>query len=50
MSQPDVSIGVEATGDVDVEYGPLRRAVAEWTGKSPADVTGDDVARYEGEQ
>lgn len=50
MSTPDVSMGFEATGEVDVEYGPLRLAVAEWAGKRPAEVTGDDVARFEAEQ
>jgi hypothetical protein len=50
MSNPDVSIGFEATGDVDVVYGECRRAVAEWAGIDPADVTGDHVARYEAAQ
>lgn len=50
MTQPDISVGFEATGETGVQYGPLRLAVAEWAGKSPEDVTGDDVARYEAEQ
>lgn len=50
MTQPDVSIGLEIRGEVEVEYGPLRCTVAQWAGKSPAEVTGDDVARYEAEQ
>jgi hypothetical protein len=50
MSTPDISMGFEATGDVAVEHGPLRLAVAEWAGKSPAEVTGDDVARFEAAQ
>lgn len=36
-----------STGNLGITYGPLRLAVAEWAGKDPEDVTGDDVARYE---
>jgi hypothetical protein len=47
MTQPDVAIGFEVTGEVAVEYGAYRLRVAEWAEKSPADVTPDDVGRYE---
>lgn len=40
----------EATGDIGVEFGPLRLAVAEHFGKNPEDVTGQDVAQYEMDQ
>lgn len=50
MSTPDLSMGLEVTGDIDVTYGELRCAVAEWANKSPAEVTGEDVARFEAEQ
>lgn len=43
-------MGFEAHGEVAVEYGQYRCRVAQWAGKSPAEVTGDDVARYEAEQ
>lgn len=41
------NIGFKIEAGAEVQYGPLRLAVAEWAGKSPADVTGDDVAHYE---
>lgn len=47
MTQPDVSIGLEATGDVAVKYGAYRLQVAKWAGKYPDEVTGDDVGRFE---
>jgi hypothetical protein len=47
MSHPDVSIGFEATGDLVVEYGPLRIAAAKYYQKNPADITGDDIARFQ---
>lgn len=50
MTQPDVSIGLEAKGEVAVEYGAYRRAVAEWAGISPADVNENHVIAYEAEQ
>lgn len=51
MTNPaDITMGFEATGEVEVSYGPHRLRVAEWAGKPPEDVTGDDVARYEAEQ
>lgn len=50
MTQPDVSMGLEARGDVAVTYGTYRCHVATWAGKYPDEVTGDDVARYEAEQ
>ena len=46
MTQP-LDIGFNAIATAEVTYGPLRLAVAEWAGIDPADVTGDDVARYE---
>lgn len=45
-----VDIGFEARGTLDVEYGPLRRAVAAWAGIHPSEVNGEDVARYEAAQ
>ena len=40
-------IGFKVIASAEVQYGPLRLAVAEWAGIDPADVTGDHVARYE---
>lgn len=47
MTQPDVSIGLEAKGEVAVEYGAYRRAVAEWAGIAPADVTAGLAGRFD---
>ena len=41
-----VDIGFEARGTLDVEYGPLRRAVAAWAGIHPSEVNGEDVGRF----
>ncbi|MCB8914022.1 hypothetical protein KUG88_28385 [Rhodococcus rhodochrous] len=43
----NVEVGIVAEAEVEVvEYGPLRLAVAEWAGKDPSEVTGDDVDLY----
>lgn len=42
-----LDMGLVLTANVEVTYGPLRLAVAQWAGIDPADVTPDHVARYE---
>jgi len=46
MSEPDFTMGFGAAGEVTVEYGPLRLAAANYHQKDPADVTGEDIARF----
>lgn len=42
-----VTVGFEATGTLDVQYGAYRLQVAEWAGIPPSEVNSEDVARYE---
>lgn len=47
MTQPDVSIGLEAKGEVAVEYGERRKLIAAMYQIDPARVTAAHVAEYE---
>lgn len=41
-----VTVGFEATGTLDVQYGAYRLQVAEWAGIHPSEVTARDAAQF----
>lgn len=47
MAEEGLETTFSATGDIGVQYGPLRLAVAARFNKNPEDITGQDVAQYE---
>lgn len=47
MTEPDVSVGLEVKGEVDVEYGDQRLRVAHHFGIDPSEVTGAHMDHYE---